>query len=305
MAWFENRIYVVHSDIKIVRVFADQAPFNELPEGVVLKQQVHPYGIATHAPSRSIYISDINWGFIWKLQFPQKTVSRISIRLKRYKARNISVTPNDELLVLMSDFYEGGHPRNAIELFKLSNFTLTKSFYLPREFCEVMCAVQSPNKNIIVSYSKHIISEFCWIGILSADGDHIRTFDSSIIESVHPYLWYPHFFTITDDGDIVVISDTEVFWFNSQLTDYRIISNRDYKPEGAIRVVYVKEKQQLLVLEARGPISEQVTALSVYHLSPCSLLQPSGNEELLSFKEKSKSKRNRLRRAISLQNISN
>ena len=73
MAWFENKIYVVHSDIKIVRVFVDQAPFNELPEGIVMTQQVHPYGMATHAPSRSIYISDINGGFIWKLQFPQKT----------------------------------------------------------------------------------------------------------------------------------------------------------------------------------------------------------------------------------------
>ena len=38
MAWFENKIYVTYHGIKRVRVFADHAPFNELPEGIEIKK---------------------------------------------------------------------------------------------------------------------------------------------------------------------------------------------------------------------------------------------------------------------------
>ena len=55
MAWLENNIYVIQPGMRRIRVFADQAPFKELPGGIELNRMRHPYSIASSAPHTDPY----------------------------------------------------------------------------------------------------------------------------------------------------------------------------------------------------------------------------------------------------------
>ena len=74
MAWLENKIYVVEAGIKRVRVFADRAPFNELPEGIEIEGLDTAMGLIfiACAAYRSIFISDRMNYCIWKIQMPSR-----------------------------------------------------------------------------------------------------------------------------------------------------------------------------------------------------------------------------------------
>ena len=73
-----------------------------------------------------------------------------------------------------------------------------------------------------------------------------------------------------------------VFWFNSQLTDYQLISYNDHALDCPQRIVYVKDRGQLLVHEDIGPDNASVSYLSVLHLSPCNVIQRKNDDEKVS-----------------------
>ena len=108
VAWFENKIYVIQSNMKRVRVFSDRSPFIELPEGIEIKDLGTPFDLVAHSANRSIYISDMTKLCIWKIQMPSKAVIRWDIY--RGSPRSLSITPDMELLSVVelrsSIFYE-------------------------------------------------------------------------------------------------------------------------------------------------------------------------------------------------------
>ena len=75
IAWFENKIYVLYFDSKTVRVFTDQALFDELLEATQIPEIGRPMSMIISAFSRSIFISD-EFGYISKIQINNRGVAR-------------------------------------------------------------------------------------------------------------------------------------------------------------------------------------------------------------------------------------
>ena len=294
IAWLENRICITYGQIKRVRVFADRAPFEELPEGIEFKHIIDPGGMVAFPSSRSLFVSDGFEVCVWKIQFPQRTMSKIETG---FAPEQVSITPNNELLVVIESYYGDGQARFRINIHQMTDFSRTKSILLPRQVLELLCAVQSPNMNYIISHMKEYSgpSRFC-ISILSTNGEIIRTFDPDVFEFISQDSFCPFFLAIMENGDIFVADrdNNRVFLFNPQMTDYQIISHGGYEPTSSSQIVYIKEKKQLLVYEDPGVGQTNVDAqMSVFHLSPCNLdkerndgAEPAKNELRIGRKRK-------------------
>ena len=155
--------------------------------------------------------------------------------------------------------------------------SLVKSIPLSDEIVYVYCIAQSPNRDIVMNYTTDPHHAVSLISILSTDGEIIRTFNPSLFETF-PSLWRPVSFAITEDGDIFVVDPDygRIFLLNSQLTEYQIVSNKNYEHRRPMSIIYIKEKQQLLVegcveyvWKMRGNGLERVETHYVLHLSPC------------------------------------
>ena len=138
MAWFEPQICISYHGLKAVRVFADQAPFQE-QEPVQIEDMEDPCSMAASAKSHAIYISESKAKRIWKLNLPNKIP-----KLLMFQSGNpgqLSVTPKNELLVVVESPYKGskndtgvdnplGDQRHyfSIELFQLKMIVRKRQF---------------------------------------------------------------------------------------------------------------------------------------------------------------------------------
>ena len=163
----------------------------------------------------------------------------------------------------------------SIYIFMMADVSLVKSILLPKVISDVTCIAQSPNRDIVITYSTLSDPYSYSISILSTDGEIIRTFNHGLHESLRES-WWPHSFAIAETGDIFVVDPfhCRISVLNSQLTDFQIISC--YGIQSPALIVYIKEKQQLLVSEGTrsDPVSwdeEVAKPIYVFHLSPCNL----------------------------------
>ena len=101
MAWLDNKIYVVQNGLERVRVYADEAPFNELQDEIKLKGLDNPMGLYASACSQSLLIGDVINDCFWKIQLPGEEVSRWDINDPPGRALAMSITPDDELLAVI------------------------------------------------------------------------------------------------------------------------------------------------------------------------------------------------------------
>ena len=99
----------------------------------------------------------------------------------------------------------------------------------------------------------------------------IRTFDLKMFQSIRLKPWCPCYFVVKEDGQMFVADSFEqrVFCFNSKFTDYQIISDPGKDFSDSPTMIFIKEKQQLLV--CRPGVDARTVDVSVHHLSPCSL----------------------------------
>ena len=286
IAWLENKIYVTYFGIKRVRVFSDQVPFNELPEGIEIKELLFARGMAASATTRSLFISDSLGCCVWKIEFPNNILKCYHCFL--LVPTLISITPDDELLVVVDDDRMGlctpVHYTFSIKIVSQSDFSQIRYIQVPLTVYYIFCAAQLLNKSIAISYGTDYDAFEIWISILSIDGEVLRNFDPNVFESIRQNPWYPKYFAIKENGDIFVIDSERgrVFLFNSRLSDYQLISYNDRRLERPTRIVYIKEKEQLLVHEHIGLLSGTFPHLSVFHLGPCNLIQRRNDEERVS-----------------------
>ena len=73
-----------------------------------------------------------------------------------------------------------------------------------------------------------------------------------------------------------------VFLFNSQLTDYQLISYNDQRLQSPGRIVYIRDREQLIMREDIAIALDYVAHISVFHLGPCNLIQGRNDEEEIS-----------------------
>ena len=204
IAWLENKIYVAYVGIKRVRVFADQAPFNELPEGIEIKELDFVHGMTASASTRSLFISDNTRCCVWAIELPNNVLKHIEVR---FCPSHMSITPDDELLVVVEDerICWPIHVSYSINIFSLSDFSLTKSIPMPHTVECITCAAQLPNKNIVISYEPIDNMDEGWLGILSIDGEFLQNFDPNVFKSIRQNPWFPEYFAIMENGDIFII----------------------------------------------------------------------------------------------------
>ena len=248
-------------------MFADQAPFNELPEGIEIEGLGGSKRLTACAANRSIFISDRRNQCIWKIQMPSRELIRWDIHPR--SPSSLSITPHMELLAVVDedndDFYDDDDEDDDdedneqgifellyLQVYKLENGSLTRSMLLPREVQSVTCAAKLPNETFVISYSKGIADDIK-IGILSTDGKNlsfIRTLDLEFFESIKLKPWQSmDDFVVKDDGEIFFVDcfGGRVIWFNSKLTNYRIISSNDYQLDMPENISFITERQQLMI----------------------------------------------------------
>ena len=277
-------------------MFADRAPFTELPEGIEIKGLVQPFGMVASAANRSIFIHDFKIHCIWKIQMPRKELSRWYISPET--PMSMSITPNMELLISVwgyiwnnADFSYDSVDITDILYYKSSFYRLTdgsktRSVSLPEGIKFVSCAAELPNKNFVICFHENISRQ---IGVLSMDDNHltyIRTLDLASFKSIQDKRWNPYFFTVTDNGELFFAESDRIIWFNSNLTDYCIISNNDYPIAAFAYIYYINGKQQLLVSGGEVGGLENVSFVTVLYLSPCSLDKERSSGELVEKKIK-------------------
>ena len=292
-AWLNNKIYVTHSSFNGVRVFSDQTPFTEFPEQITMSELCFPCGMVASTSSNSILISDNEPSCIWKIQLPDHKISRIDVCPD---AGHLSITPDDELLVVNAS-------DSLFDIFSLKDFSRTNSIEIPLYCFMIPCAAQMPNKNIIFSYTElEDLEDMYIICIMTTEGDVVRKFDPNMFEYFQRIPWQPSFFTTNDAGQLF-ISDSNygrLFVFNSQMTDFHIVSNFKFETHELPRIVYMKDRQQLLVSDEN---SEGIISLCVIHLSPCNLIRGRNDEVIIPASNKSQFKRKRRANKFSTWNF--
>ena len=249
VAWLENKIYVVCKDSKLVHVYPDQEPFDELEDDrIEMKEMNYPWDMAASGVSRSIFISDPCKECIWRIQMPSKEISRWKIDGEPY---GLSINSSDELIVSVAR--ERFLP--YIDLYRCEDGGRIKKIDVGSSY-ESRIVVQSSNGNFIINHLSidddpaPLISEF------SIDGRKIiRTFDPRSIESNELKDWSPEHLSIDEDDNIFVADyRNRVVLLNPRLDKHKILVNPDRHPiNKPNRVCYVREKQMLIV--GRGPLN--------------------------------------------------
>ena len=276
-----KKIYILYFGSTTIRVFSDQAPFDELREAIQIPTLGKSLDMLANAASRSIFISD-GRGYIYKIQMPTGEISRGKICSFNGKSGFITRMSNSMLLnnCLVTSFlygdYEFGPTRFELQLISpidscLKGYAVTP---LPNDMKYIGHVVHSPKNFFIISYSKTSSFTQCWISILSCDGERIRTFEpelGSVLKNPGGFT-----FAMDDDRNIFVadFGSDKVIWMNSNLTDYRNILQRNHEIKSPCNIVYIPEKRQLLVQERNrvGPFGS-LYSIYVFHLSPCNLVQ--------------------------------
>ena len=266
MTWLEHKIYVSCGSVKRLRVFHDHAPFKELPGGIEMEGLRNALAMSASLSTRSIFFSDPYGRCLWKIQIPQNEVKRFPLK---YDPWIMSVTRDDELLVIRNTRITD----HFIDIFRVADVSLVKSISLTKDIVRVSCVAQSPNRDIIMAYTKK--HQVCLMSMLSMNGEIIRTFDPRLFESFRSF-WDPYSFTITDTGNIFVVDALcrRIFLVNSRLTDYHIVSNHDHQIRSPLSILFISEKQQLLVDEGTEYYTSEkdleiIEHISLFHLSPC------------------------------------
>ena len=247
VTWFENKIYVVCRGSNRVHVFPDQEPFDELKEEEIkIEGMKDPEDMSASKVSRSMFISDSGDRCLWRVQMSGGGISRWEMD---GTPGSLSITSSDELIVDVQR-----EDRYYLDIFSCLDVTRTQSIPLPTEVKNVRHAVQSSNGNIIILHSTENFPDVYQISELSIDGrNFIRTFDPRSVQSMNFKNWDPRHLSFDDDGHLFVADyrHERVYLLSSQLTDPQILLKTfQHQLLGLQRLVYVREKQQLIVGQA-------------------------------------------------------
>ena len=177
MAWLENKIYILYIGSTTLRVFTDQAPFDELLEAVQIPTLGKPLNMIANAVSRAIFISDCI-GYIYKIQMPTGKIRRwesLSLYSKLGLTTRMSNSTALGNCLLTSFLYKPNNVASIqyeLQLFSQLDGGLQRNsaILLPKEMKYVGHVVHSPKKNFVISYSKTFPATKCWISILSCNG---------------------------------------------------------------------------------------------------------------------------------------
>ena len=163
----------------------------------------------------------------------------------------------------------------VICLFRLKDLSEKKCIPLPSGIESVSCAAQLPNKNFIISYSTEDPPNTFCIAELPIEGNAFtRHFDLGLFDSIKQKHWNPYSFAVMSNDQIIVgdVHGQRLICLNYRCSGYLIISNQNLVLTEPLKIVHIKDKEQLLVFGERinAPVSCEAVA-TLYHISPCSL----------------------------------
>ena len=173
MAWLENNIYILQPGMRRIRVFADQAPFDELPGGIELNRLKHSFSLVASAKHRSLFISDTSNQCIWQIKMPGKRVKRWD--MDGGVPWQMSITPDDELLVVHARGRDDGEDDDEEEeeeddddedddgegyfihslgVINLIDCSWTRMVRIPNTMRALFSAAKLPNQKLVISYGE-------------------------------------------------------------------------------------------------------------------------------------------------------
>ena len=129
----DERIFVVCLHKNKIFVFLDQAPFQQQnSDQIELKDMKNPRDIVAISKDKCLFIGDQcdRDQRLWKIQMPERTVSKWPINRKPEK---LSKTCSDELLVLVSNRLNDDEDEYFIYIYKLDSPTLIRQIILPSD----------------------------------------------------------------------------------------------------------------------------------------------------------------------------
>ena len=109
MSWLENKIYVLYFGSTTIRVFTDQAPFDELLEATQIPLLGRPCSMISSPASRSIFVSD-GFGYIYKIQIQNGKIHQWKVRSPNGNVGHItslSISPISEYSLVTSFLRRG------------------------------------------------------------------------------------------------------------------------------------------------------------------------------------------------------
>ena len=280
IAWLENKLYVAHPGESCVRVYADRAPYEELEETIVIEGMKDPWRMTASAGTRSIFIGDKKSKCLWKIQMPEKELSRWELG---GEPSDLLITPNGELLVGVTGFNKNRYCSGSCQLYvlELSNDSM-KVIDLPSEIVRIVSVVQTVNGNFVISYFDNVGSAVghSLVSILSSDGQKItKTVKSRLYDRVQVSVFNSSnicSLAVLDDGQILACDYifNEIVLLNSDLTGCRVLKNnaRTFDELHYTGFVLIQEKQQLFVHHIKIIHPGLYNSFfSTFHLSPCYL----------------------------------
>ena len=269
VAWLEENIYVVRGPSNIVYVHPDQESIDGSKDGnIELKGMKDPWDMVASKLSRSIFISDSDNRYLWRIQMPGREISRWKVDGTPFR---MSISSSDVLVVHV--VRDGRIHRDYLNLYRSSDVMLIESIPLPSEMKKLYHAVQLSNGNFIISHSTNDDWRVFLISELSVDGrKFIRSFDPRSFASIGLDGWKPVHLSIDEDGNIFIAdySNDLVVLLHSRWTDVQILLNRDqHSIESPTRLCYIREKQQLIVGQQRsGGSTDDVRVFNICSHTP-------------------------------------
>ena len=268
LAWLDNKLYIASDGGSRIRVFADRAPFEELEETIEIEGLRSLCGMTASAATRSIFVCDRTKDSSGKYKCQRK---KLSLLEASGEPSDLSITPDGDLLAEVTGMDESDSCQ--LNVFELANSSRTV-IQLPSEIRQIFSIVQTQNQNFILFYCSRLQRRYL-LSILSNDGQKfIKTVYSPTLTELCCYGFKSVRFAVKDDGQIFAIDicHNRVLLFNSDLTGCRILSidNNDHIIFNIFsRIVYVREKQQLLLNGLELSSSQLGDLIYVFHLSPC------------------------------------
>ena len=244
LAWLDGSIYLVTHLSNIVLVYPDNESLEDSTD-IKLNRMEAPSDMAASKLSRSIFICDQGKRCIWKIQLPDREISRRKIGGDPY---NMSMSSEDVLVVNV--VYK---EREYLNLYRSSDVDHIESILLPTKINNVYHTVQLSSRNFVICYWLNDDPDSFLISELSVDGENfIRTFDPRSIESNQLDHWRPYHLSVDEDENIFIadFENGRIVLLNCRWSEIQILLKRDqHSIDMPVGSFYVREKQQLIVVQ--------------------------------------------------------
>ena len=256
LAWLHDKIYILFYNLKKIIVFSGESPFRCLDEDEInIKEIEDPSDMisvwsANQHPT--LFISDCSdvKPCLWKINI--QTLERVQLDVEG-KPKRLSMTSNGNLLVIVE--FNSCYFFNIYSS-KWENFELLKQTPLSHPMANPTNLMENSEWSFIHMYKLNNKEDgtYSYVIKISNSADHKKCQEIKL-PFLEDAMFEPESIAVSEDNKIFIADyvGNRVFLFDPSTRNHRIISKQEHKIIDPNRLIYVKEKQQLIVGQLRNP----------------------------------------------------